>query len=361
MVNVLSSQPAPAGLSITLDQLAALNDEMAALARAGVPLDRGLLHVGGELPGRLGRITREFGQRLEQGETIEHVLDDPSLPPAYRAVIAAGIRSGRLAVALEGVSTVIRRAAETRRMVLVSLVYPLIVITVAYQLFAFMVIKCFPVMLAAYQDLLPGGRGLAVLQWIENTAPAWLPWLPPAAVVVLVVWWLRSRSAWRLEGGLSQRGKSERRWRFPTVGKLLHAGRMATLADTLALLIEHDVPYHEALLLAAGASGDRRFREAVVPLAQQMERGELISSRNSAGSPPLLICLLAARLEQPRMVSYLRRSADSYRQQAEWLSRWLSIYLPFWLTVSIGGTATAVYVVSVIGPWYRMLYELSAP
>lgn len=357
----MSSQPAASSLSITLDQLAALNDEMAALARAGVPLDRGLLHVGGDLPGRLGSITRELGQRLEQGETLEHVLGDESLPPAYRAVIAAGIRSGRLAVALEGVATVIRRAAETRRIVVVSLVYPLIVLAVAYLLFAFMVMRCFPAMLAAYRDLVPDGRGLAVLQWIENTAPAWLPWLPPVVIAVLIVGWLRSRSAWRLEGGLSGRSKAGRRWPVPTVGKLLHAGRMTALADTLALLVEHSVPCHEALLLAAGASGDRRFREAVVPLAQQIERGAVVTSPDSAAAPPLLLWLLAARLEQPRLVAYLRRSADSYRRQAEWLSRWLAIYLPFWLTVSIGGTATAVYVLSVIGPWCRMLYELGAP
>lgn len=346
---------------MTLDQLAALNDEMAALARAGVPLDRGLLHVGGDLPGRLGRITRKIGRRLEQGETIEQVLDDQSLPPVYRAVVAAGVRSGRLAVALEGVSTVIRRAAEMRRMVAVSLVYPLIVIAVAYQLFVFMVLKCFPVMLVTYERLLPGSRGLTVLQWIESTAPAWLPWLPPVAAVVLAVWWLRSRSAWRLEGGLSGRRPARRRGRVPTVGKLLYAGRMATWAETLALLVEHHVPFHEALLLAADASGDRRFRDAVVPLAQRLERGEVVTFADAAAAPPWLAWLLAARLEQPRLVSCLRHSADSYRRQAEWLSRWLSVYLPFWLTVSIGGTATAVYVLSVIGPWCRMMYDLSAP
>ena len=42
---------------ISIDELAALNDEIAALVRAGVPLDRGLLGAGGDLPGGLGRIT----------------------------------------------------------------------------------------------------------------------------------------------------------------------------------------------------------------------------------------------------------------------------------------------------------------
>ena len=41
---------------ITLDQLLALNEEIAALVRAGVPLDRGLLEAGRDVRGRLGRI-----------------------------------------------------------------------------------------------------------------------------------------------------------------------------------------------------------------------------------------------------------------------------------------------------------------
>ncbi len=351
--------PATAGLTVTLDQLVALNDEMAALARAGVPLDQGLLHVGGDLPGKLGRISRELGRRLELGETLDQVLGDASFPPAYRAVIVAGIRSGRLAVALEGISAAIRRAAETRRLVVVSLLYPLLVMTLAYVLFLFMVDKIFPVMLAMYQDMLPDGRGLGVLQWIERTAPNWLPWLPPGVLAILVVWWVRSRSVWRLESGPPRR--TFRRWRIPTVGRLLYAGRMATFADTLALLVEHRVPYHEALELAADASGDRSFRDVVRPLAERLAQGETVTVADAAGLPPLLTWLFAARLEQPRLISCLRRTADSYRRQAEWLSRWLAIYLPFWLTVSLGGAATILYVLSVIGPWCRILYELSAP
>ena len=47
--------PRPAG-SITIDQLLALNEEIAALVRAGVPLERGLVVAGRDLRGRLGRI-----------------------------------------------------------------------------------------------------------------------------------------------------------------------------------------------------------------------------------------------------------------------------------------------------------------
>lgn len=355
------SSPSPtAGLAVTLDQLVALNDEMAALTRAGVPLDAGLLHVGGDLPGRLGWISRELGRRLAAGEPLDQVLSDTAFPPAYRAVVAAGIRSGRLAVALEGVSAVLRRAAETRRLVVVSLVYPLLVLAVAYALFLFLVDKIFPVMLVVYQGMLPDGRGLDWLHWLERTAPDWLPWLPPLLLAVLVLWWVRSRSAWRLESAGQIQRSGTRRTGIPRFGQLLAAGRLATFADTLALLVEHGLPYHEALQLAADASGDRGLCDAVHSLAQRLERGESVTTV-AAGLPSLLTWLFAARLDQAGLVRCLQRAADAYRRQAERRSRWLAIYLPFWLLAGLGGVVTILYVLSVVGPWARILYELSAP
>ena len=42
----------------------ALNDEIAALVRAGVPLEQGLGHLGGDLPGRLGTFTTALADRM---------------------------------------------------------------------------------------------------------------------------------------------------------------------------------------------------------------------------------------------------------------------------------------------------------
>src|SRR5256885_15473974 len=52
---------------VTLEQLSALSDEIGALARAGVPLDRGLRELSRDMPGRLGRLAGEMSRRLEAG------------------------------------------------------------------------------------------------------------------------------------------------------------------------------------------------------------------------------------------------------------------------------------------------------
>ncbi len=77
---------------ITLDQLLALNEEIAALVRAGIPLDRGLLEAGRDVRGRLGRIAGVLGRRLNRGEDLVSALEAEkgSIPPLYRAVVEAG-------------------------------------------------------------------------------------------------------------------------------------------------------------------------------------------------------------------------------------------------------------------------------
>ena len=96
---------------LTLEQLAALSDEIAALSRAGVPLDRGLKELARELPGRLGRVAGSVGDQLTLGQPLAQIVADLGalLPPAYQTVIAAGLRAGRLPAALEGVSRSARR------------------------------------------------------------------------------------------------------------------------------------------------------------------------------------------------------------------------------------------------------------
>ena len=116
--------------AVTIDQLIALNDEIVALTRAGVPLERGLLDLGSDVPGRLGRIATALGERMSRGESLSEALASSGggVPRVYRAVVEAGLRSGRLPVALEGLSAYARGYAEARRSIGLALWYPLMVL-----------------------------------------------------------------------------------------------------------------------------------------------------------------------------------------------------------------------------------------
>src|SRR5689334_15506248 len=136
---------------IALDQLLTLNEEIAALVRAGSPLDRGLLEAGRDVRGRLGRIAGVLGRRLNRGEGLAEALEAEkrSIPPLYRAVVEVGARSGRLAAALEGMARYLRGVGDVRRAIGLALWYPMLVVCLAYGLFVGLVYLVVPRFVAA--------------------------------------------------------------------------------------------------------------------------------------------------------------------------------------------------------------------
>lgn len=345
----------PATRGITLDELVALNDEMIALVRAGVPLEKGLLALGTDLPGRLGTLTTSLGRRLESGESLADSLDESTggFPRVYRAVVAAGIRSGKLSSALEGISSAARRAAEVRRVMIVSLVYPIVVLMVASFMFLFTALKTAPVVTAVYRSL-------------QIERPWWYEWidhvtqLGPEVIVgfwmVMVIvggtWLFRSCRA----TAISDRGTRG----LPTVARVLHVGRMATFADVLAMMVEQQVALDEAIVLAAEASGDRNLIKASGVIAKGIRSGER-SSRLPKGFPPLLGWLLRSDSPRDHLAKSLRQTANSYRRRALNMGNWLTIYLPIILSAGVGGTIAMLYVLIVMAPFCNLLFQLSLP
>ena len=120
--------------AMTLDQFIALNDEISALVRSGVPLERGLAELGGDMPGRLGEIATAVAERSARGEPLDQCIMDQTaaMPPAYRAVVQAGLRAGRLPAALEAVAGSARRLSETYRAAVIAVSYPLLVFALAW-------------------------------------------------------------------------------------------------------------------------------------------------------------------------------------------------------------------------------------
>ncbi|MBC8353044.1 MAG: type II secretion system F family protein [Planctomycetes bacterium] len=345
----------PATRGITLDELVALNDEMIALVRAGVPLERGLRSIGADLPGRLGRLAESLGRRLESGESLADTLDDSTdgFPRVYRAVVAAGIRSGKLSSALEGVSSAARRAAELRRVMIVSLIYPIIVLFIATNLLYFTAYKTAPVVMQVHELL-----GVDRPWWYD-----WVLYLGQYGGELLAGFWLMTT----IFGGLwlyrSSRAASisDRGVRgLPTVARVLHVGRMATFADVLAMMVEQRVPLDEAVVLAAEASGDRILMNSSIIIATRIRGGER-SAPLPKGFPPLLGWLINTGTQREPLAKSLRQTADSYRRRALNMGNWLTIYLPIILSAGVGGTIAALYVFIVMAPFYNLLFKLSLP
>lgn len=353
--------PGKAG-PITIDELAALNNEIMALVRAGVPLDRGLLQASGDLPGGLGRITRALGERLKRGETLAEALEAErqSTPPLYRAVVEAGAESGRLSTALEGLARYVRGYSEARAAIGVALWYPIVVLSLAYVLFLGVVAVVIPRFIGAFDSL--GVHVPAPLRWLEQLgelAPYWWPLGPVLLLLLLVGWWRSGRAA--------SFQNSSWTWLklFPWMRSMLSDYESAGFAELLALLLEHRVPYPRAVTLAAEATGNAAMIRGARQLAVAVERGEPAGKALGGLSPkafrPLLRWTLAAGQEQGSLPLSLRNLAPMYRKRGLFQAEKLQVFLPTLLMFTIGGSATLAYGLALFLPLTTLLRGLAAP
>ncbi|HET6882563.1 MAG TPA: type II secretion system F family protein [Pirellulales bacterium] len=343
--------------SYSLDDLLALNDEIAALVRSGVPLESGLRAFEHELPGRGGRLAAELADRLARGEQLDGALlaVRSELPELYVSVVTAGLKSGRLAAALEGLASAARRIAELRQVTATAMIYPVVVFLLGWGLFVGFVAFFVPRVLPGFRDFRVSSA--TFIGWFADLAPSVAWWGPVVPIVILLavaVWWRQSQRAMSL---------GQARWLAwaPGARRLLHLCHAATFADVLALLVDQRVPLGEGLRLAAAASGDRRMAADAQALASAIESGvqprEYVSL--AGRFPPMVAWFLAAGQEGAVLVSALRHAAASYHERARQRAEAVQTFLPMFLTLLIGGTTVLAYALLLFVPWVNLLKTVS--
>ena len=372
--------------SLDLQELALLNQEIAALVRAGVPLESGLAMAGSSGRGAQEMLMLRLAQRLRDGQSFAEALhaEGGELPRLYRAVVEAGARTGRLPEALESLAEFAQQTLKLRRRIDLALLYPALVLLMAGVLFAFLVSFWVPRLSEAFFWLeVPETDWVRRLVWLEQHFWSWA-WIVPAIVFVLGGWWwFSTRGRYGLKGTTETTPWSAFRV-LPGIRSIVGNFRQANFCDLLAMLLDHQVPLSQAAVLAAEAAGDEALRHAAAriadginsgysladclvvsreqsPFGSWMTRRYLVTRGLSARSralTPLVSWMLICGERQGTLIATLRQVAEVLRQRAASESDWLRIMLPMALVVGVGGTAVLLYGVAVFGPMSQLLRAL---
>jgi general secretion pathway protein F len=354
---------------MSLDDLVALNDEIAGLVRAGVPLELGLASWSRDLSGALRKTVSTVCESAARGKSLSEALADEQIdiPPVYRAVVVAGLRSGRLPAALEAITDSARNLKQLRAAVGLAMIYPLMLACIAYFLFLLLLGFVLPAVLTVYETDPPAMLTTASnfadhlfvgipMPFLHREFPLVL--LPPIVLLLLAAaWWRQTRRAIVLDVGTAGRWLC---W-IPVAGRAVRQARAASLAEVFGLLIDHDVPLSEALRLAATCTGDRRLTRSAMELAAAIEGGQLPTRLRleSAGVPPVLALLLATGARQQTLVAMARQAAEMYRTRVVRDAQWLRDWLPTWLILIVGSTIGLIYCLTFFVPFTNLLEALS--
>ncbi len=343
----------------SLEELIAFNDEVASLARAGVPIDLGLSQLGRDPDLANNQINAAVTRRVQNGVSLVDAMaeQDPSLPPIYQSVVRAGLRCGRLPSALEGLSRYAQASLEIRESLRSAFVYPLIVCVLAYVLFVGSCLFLVPEYDQRFAEMgSDGGAVFHVVRMLSHSLPFWVA-IPPVLFIGLLYAWFRPNSPYTESFRSLPRTLS---W-LPGVARIAADQHRASFAELLALLVEHEVPLPEGLPLAARASGAPKLTAAAQQMADAAELGQPPTQDSQAAKQfaPFLRWALTSSAEAGSLARSLRLAAKTYRGRAERRAEWLRIVMPMLLCVVLAGGVTLLYCLSVFVPVFHLIRDLS--
>lgn len=278
---------------ISLRQLALFCSQVAMLLEGGVPLLQALQAMSAMVRAPFGKVLTRVAEAVEQGQPLSKALSRERgvFPRLVIQIVGTAELSGMVPEALSLLGKQFEREHQIRRKVRGALIYPTIVLTMAFGLMIFMLGWVVPQYAGMFRDLgaeLPWvTRSLMVLAdfvrahvvWILGLA-AGLFWLPRAAA--------RRSQAVRLH-------LHRLVLRIPVIGALIRMREVSRYCRSLATSLKAGV----AVLTAAEASADVLENDAIaLPLQQvpgKMQQGEslTVALRSAGVLPPLLLELLA--------------------------------------------------------------------
>jgi type II secretory pathway component PulF len=244
---------------------AELAARVAELANAGLPLAPGLRAAAADLPNsRLAAALARVAAALERGESLEQAItaERGSLPSHLQALIAAGVRSGKLGLVLEEFVRFRQIAEEARRSVWRALAYPILLLMLIVAIISFYFAYVFP-SLARLQGILRSEpeTGVEASRWVEEHSDGLLI----AAIVVVSLLAFLAFNSRRLTRRMLNRA--------PLFGALWRFAGMAEWAELLRILLSNEVPMPEALRLSAAGIRDADLSSAVGLVAARVESG----------------------------------------------------------------------------------------
>src|SRR6476646_3994788 len=248
-----------------------LNQQFNTLIKAGLPILRALdLLADRATSPKLRPVLSKIRDRVREGKSLSEAISEAGVfSKVYSTAILAGEKSGNLSGVLDYYIAYQRVSTGVKKKILATLVYPVLLITVASVIVTYLVTFVIPKFALLYNDLhvqLPGPtRFLIALtgdyRYLVIGAFALLFF-----TVVGVFLWSRTQ-----EGG---EAFDRLKFRIPILGDTLLKFQVAQFSRTLATLLTGGTPLVAGLQTATDAITSKLLRSTVSQATQRVREGE---------------------------------------------------------------------------------------
>jgi type IV pilus assembly protein PilC len=293
--------------------------QLSTLISAGLPLLRSLRTLSKQEKNvNLKKIMGILAESVEGGTTFSEALSQH--PKAFNKLYVNMVKAGELGGVLEIVLTRLAEFAEKsqriRGKVTSAMVYPLVVLTIAVVIVAFLMLFIVPKFEAIFQDML-GGRPLPAITQIIMDLSRFIQGNFILIIVALVVLAVGFRFALRLPG--ISTAVDRYKLKLPLFGDLLTKTSVARFSRTLGTLVSSGVPILQALQITRDTAGNERVSEAITSIHDNVKEGESMVAPMEASQifPPMVVSMVQVGEETGQLPDMLTKVADVFEEEVD--------------------------------------------
>lgn len=252
----------------------------------------------------------------EKGEPLSTAFGEhPDVfPELMEKMVAAGEASGSLDVAIERMANQYERNSKTQAMIKKAMVYPIVVVIVAFAVVVVMLTVVIPNYVNMFDDLGTELPAITVgVQKLSNLViDYWFIIFPAiAAVVIMIVVFGKTEKGKYFFGNLALK--------FPMTKGLVVKSASAQMARTMSTLMAAGIPLVEATGIVSEIMGNPYFRDAMAAAKDEITIGQPLSRplEDCGLFPPMVYFMTRIGEETGNSEEMLDKLADYYEEEVE--------------------------------------------
>lgn len=303
----------PRRKKVNLEKFLIFNQQFVTLIRAGLPILKGLDLLADRLTDpKLGPYIKSVRDEVRNGTLLSDAFRMQGIfPKIYVTTVMAGEKSGSLSEVLDRFITYQKLSLAVKKKVMVSLMYPSILIFLTLGLMVFLVTYVVPNFAQLYTSMqaqLP--KVTVILIAIGTTARSYIL-LVFAAVVALVFlyrYWSRKDSARAKIDGV--------KLRVPLLGDIWVKYQVAQFSRVLSTLLTGGIPLVQALETASDSLGTPLLRRSLDKASKLVREGQALSAslKTTGIFPPLAVDMIEVGESTGALPVMLTSVAEFYEE-----------------------------------------------
>jgi type IV pilus assembly protein PilC len=339
-------------------QLCTFTRQFSTLQDAGLPVLRSLKILERQMkPGVLKNSLMDVVDDVESGSTLSEAFGKhpKCFDRLYVNMVKAGEAGGALEIILQRLADFKEKAQSLKRRVTGAMVYPVVVLLVAFGILSFIMIFIIPKFEQIFKEFklnLPGVTQMlmATSRWFVKN---WflLPVFPVAFWLLLKLIRLHKTGAFVLD------------WlklRIPIMGTLIEKTTVARTTRTLGTLVASGVPILEALTIVRETCTNIVFERAYQRVYESIREGDTIAAplKSARIVDDMVVNMIEVGEETGDLDTMLYKIADVYDEEVDVLVESLISLLEPLMIVILGGIIGTI-VIALFMPLIGLLEGLS--